>query len=175
MKLNAQSLVLVLCFFALKPLELMGQSLEEAIRITLKTNPDIQASAYNLMAAEQLKNQVRGSLLPSIDFVFSGGHEESNNTTTRALGENELDMTRVERSLKITQLLFDGNSTRNLVRQQKALVESALARLLSAKEATTLRAVQVYLEVLRRDEIVRLSEENLGYHDDTLEKIKFKR
>ena len=80
-------------------------------------------------------------------------------------------MTRVERSLKITQLLFDGNSTRNLVRQQKALVESALARLLSAKETTTLRAIQVYLEVLRRDEIVRLSEENLGYHDDTLEKI----
>ena len=67
MKLNAQSLVLVLCFFALKPLELMGQSLEEAIRITLRTNPDIQASAYNLIAAEQLKNQVRGSLLPSID------------------------------------------------------------------------------------------------------------
>ena len=171
MKLNAQSLVLVLCFFALKPSELMGQSLEEAIRITLRTNPDIQASAYNLIAAEQLKNQVRGSLLPSVDLVFSGGYEESNNTTTRALGENGLDMTRVERSLKITQLIFDGNSTRNLVRQQKALVESALARLLSAKETTTLRAVQVYLEVLRRDEIVRLSEENLGYHDDTLEKI----
>ena len=171
MKLNAQSLVLVFCLFALKPSDLMGQSLEEAIRITLRTNPDIQASAYNLIAAEQLKNQVRGSLLPSVDLVFSGGHEESNNTTTRALGENGLDMTRVERSLKITQLLFDGNSTRNLVRQQKALVESALARLLSAKETTALRAVQVYLEVLRRDEIVRLSEENLGYHDDTLEKI----
>ena len=171
MKLNAQSLVLVLCFFALKPSELMGQSLEEAIRITLRTNPDIQANAYNLIAAEQLKNQVRGSLLPSVDLVFSGGYEESNNTTTRALGENGLDMTRVERSLKITQLIFDGNSTRNLVRQQKALVESALARLLGAKETTALRAVQVYLEVLRRDEIVRLSEENLGYHDDTLEKI----
>ena len=171
MKLNAQSLVLVLCFFALKPSELMGQSLEEAIRITLRTNPDIQANAYNLIAAEQLKNQVRGSLLPSVDLVFSGGYEESNNTTTRALGENGLDMTRVERSLKITQLLFDGNSTRNLVRQQKALVESALARLLGAKETTALRAVQVYLEVLRRDEIVRLSQENLGYHDDTLEKI----
>ena len=142
MKLNAQGLVLVLCFFALKPSELMGQSLEEAIRITLRTNPDIQASAYNLIAAEQLKNQVRGSLLPSVDLVFSGGHEESNNTTTRALGENGLDMTRVERSLKITQLIFDGNSTRNLVRQQKALVESALARLLSAKETTTLRAVK---------------------------------
>ena len=78
----------------------MGQSLEEAIRITLKTNPDIQASAYSVKAAEQLKNQVRGSLLPSVDFVFSGGHEESNNTTTRALGEDGLDMTRVERSFR---------------------------------------------------------------------------
>ena len=48
----------------------MGQSLEEAIRITLRTNPDIQASAYSVTAAEQLKNQVRGSLLPSVDFVF---------------------------------------------------------------------------------------------------------
>ncbi|MBT08342.1 MAG: hypothetical protein CMQ27_03310 [Gammaproteobacteria bacterium] len=171
MKFNFQGLVLVFCFFVFKPSELMGQSLEEAVRITLKTNPDIQASAYSVKAAEQLKNQVRGSLLPSVDFIFSGGHEESNNTTTRALGEDGLDMTRVERSLKITQLLFDGNSTRNLFRQQEALVESALARLLSTQETTTLRAIQVYLEVLRRDEIVRLSEENLGYHDDTLEKI----
>ena len=84
MKLNLQGLFLVFCLFFLKPLESMGQSLEEAIRVTLRTNPDVKASAYNLTAAEQLKNQVRGSLLPSVDFVFSGGHEESNNTTTRA-------------------------------------------------------------------------------------------
>jgi len=148
-----------------------GQSLEDAIRITLKTNPDIQAGFYGVAAAEELKNQVRGGFFPSVDLVFSGGHEESNNTTTRALGEDGLDMTRVERSIKVTQLLFDGNATRNLVRQQGAMVNAALARLLNAQESTSLRVIQVYMEVLRRGEIVRLSEQNLGYHDETLKKI----
>ena len=100
MKFKVQGLVLVSCIFVLKPSELVGQSLEEAVRITLRTNPDIQASAYSLRAAEQLKKQVRGSLLPSIDFVFSGGHEESNNTTTRALGENGLDILKLKNYLE---------------------------------------------------------------------------
>ena len=44
---SARSVLSFLSFF-LKPLESMGQSLEEAIRVTLRTNPDVQASAYNL-------------------------------------------------------------------------------------------------------------------------------
>lgn len=149
----------------------VAQTLEESIRATLRTNPDVLASQYSLDAAEQLKNQARGAYFPSVDLVLAGGYENSNNTTTRALGEDDLDFTRAERGIRVTQLLFDGASTRNFVKQQSALVDAALARLGSTQENISLRAIQVYLEVLRRNEVVRLAELNLAHHDETLEKI----
>ncbi|MBO6556317.1 MAG: TolC family outer membrane protein [Pseudomonadales bacterium] len=148
-----------------------AQTLEDTIRITLRTNPDVLASLYSVDAAEELKNQARGAYFPSIDLVLAGGYENSNNTTTRALGEDDIDLTRSESSIRVTQLLFDGASTRNFVRQQSALVDAALARLVGTQENVGLRAIQVYLEVLRRNEIVRLAERNLAHHDETLEKI----
>ncbi|MBO6565853.1 MAG: TolC family outer membrane protein [Pseudomonadales bacterium] len=148
-----------------------AQTLEDTIRITLRTNPDVLASLYSVDAAEELKNQARGAYFPSIDLVLAGGYENSNNTTTRQLGEDDNDLTRSESSIRVTQLLFDGASTRNFVRQQSALVDAALARLVGTQENVGLRAIQVYLEVLRRNEIVRLAERNLAHHDETLEKI----
>ncbi len=149
-----------------------AQTLHEAVRTTLKTNPDVLASQYGVTAADELRKQARAGYFPTIDVVLAGGEENSNNTTTRALGDDDLDLTRKERSVRLTQLLFDGSATRNFVRQQTALTDAAIARLVSTQENVSLRAIQVYLESLRRDEIVRLAEENLGYHEDTLGKIR---
>lgn len=153
------------------PSHLWAQNLEETIRATLRTNPDVLASRYTVDAAEQLRNQARGAYFPSVDLVLAGGYENSNNTTTRALGEDDLDLTRAERGIRVTQLIYDGSSTRNFVRQQAALVNAALARLAGTQENVSLRAIQVYLEVLRRNEIVGLAEANLAHHDETLDKI----
>ena len=148
-----------------------AQTLDEAIRMTLRTNPDVLASSYSVEAAEQLQRQAKGAYLPSVNVVVAGGRENSNNTTTRALGVDDLRLTREERSVRVTQLMFDGGATINFVRQQSALADAAAARLASTRENIGLRAIQVYLEALRRDEVVELAKENLGYHDDTLDKI----
>ena len=148
-----------------------AQSLEEVVELTLRTNPDVLAVEHGLDAAEQLHRQARGAYLPSLDFVIAGGRENSNNTTTRALGQDDLKLTRAERSLRLTQLIYDGSATRGFIQQQAALVDAATARLVSARESISLRAIQVYLESIRRSEVVALAEENLGHHDETLEKI----
>lgn len=150
---------------------LMAQTIEEAVRATLRTNPDVLASQYSLEAAEQVRKQARSAYFPSLDLVLAGGYENSNNVTTRALGWGDVDLTREERSIRLTQLIFDGSATRNFVRQQTALADVAVARLGSTQENVSLRAIQVYLESMRRADIVRLAEENLGHHDDTLGKI----
>ena len=142
-----------------------AQTLREAVTTTLRTNPDISASQYNVEAAKQLKRQAKGALYPSLDLVIAGGRESSNNTTTRASGSDDLRLTRKERSLRFTQLLYDGFSTQSLVEQQSALTEAALARLNGTRESISLRAIQLYLEVLRRGDVVRLANENLAHHD----------
>ena len=148
-----------------------GQSLTDAVTTTLRTNPDILASKYNLEAAQQLRKQARSGYFPVLDFVVAGGRETSNNSTTRAAGLPDLELDRRERSLKLTQLLYDGFATSSLVKQQTHLVDAAILRLSSSQENVSLRAVQVYLEVLRRDAVVGLTEENLTHHEDTLSKI----
>lgn len=162
--------ILLACSFA--SCAVRAQTLEEAVEATLRTNPDILASEHNVEAAEQLYKQARGAYLPSVDFVLATGRENSNNTTTRAAGVDELELTRDERSVRITQLLYDGFSTSNLVARQDALVDAAMARLASSKENVSLRAIQTYLEVLRRGEVVELARENLRHHDTTLAKIR---
>lgn len=150
----------------------VAQSLEEVIQTTLATNPDVQASRYGVEAADELRKQARGGYFPSVDVILAAGQEKSNNTTTRAAGQVDDVFDREERSVRLTQLLYDGFGTSNLVKQRAAQLEAATARLSSTQENTSLRAVQVYLEVLRRDEIVRLTEVNLKQHQDTLAKIR---
>lgn len=149
-----------------------GQSLDDAVRTTLRTNPDILTSRYNVEAAEQLRRQARSGYFPVIDLVLAGGRENSNNATTRAAGFDDLSLTRENKSLKLTQLIYDGFSTKNLVLQQTALLDAATARMGSSQDNVSLRAIQVYLEVLRRDAVVVFASDNLAEHDLTLGKIR---
>lgn len=167
---NSASIFCLLLLGLMCPLA-SAQTIDEVIKMTLRTNPDVLASQFSVRAAEELKNQARGGYLPRLDLVLAGGRENSNNTTTRALGEDDFYLTRADRSLRLTQMIYDGSSTRNLVKQQSSLVDAAIARLGSAQENVSLRAIQVYLEVLRRGLVVELAEENLGYHEQTLGKI----
>ena len=132
---------------------LAAQSLTDAIEMTLRTNPDILVSKYGVEAAQQLHKQAKGAYLPSLDLALAGGYENSDNTTTRATPLNEIDLTKQEKSIKVTQLLYDGFATSNLIKQQSALIDSAAARLGSSQENVSLRAVQVYLEMLRRKKL----------------------
>lgn len=147
-------------------------SLEQAVRNTLATNPNILASEHSVDAAEDVVRQAQAGYLPSVDVILAAGEETSNNATTRAAGVDERDLTREERSVRVTQMLYDGFATRNSVAQQRSLLDAATSRLVNTEESTALRAVQAYLEVLRRNEIVELAQANLSQHEDTLSKIR---
>lgn len=149
-----------------------AQDLTDVIETTLRTNPQIQASKYDLDAARELERQARGGFFPTVDVMFASGRENSNNTTTRAAGLDERTLTREEKSIRLTQLLFDGGATGNFVDQRNAQADAAMARLVNSQESVGLRAVEVYLEVLRRDAVVELANENLAHHDSTLSKIQ---
>jgi len=170
-----QTLILRLCpllLGALAASPAAAQTLLEAVQQTLATHPELLASRHNLEAASQLERQARGAFLPSIDLVLAGGEENSNNTTTRAAGADDLSLTRRESSLKLTQLLWDGGATGSFADQQSALAVAAASQLLTQQENTSLLAIQVYLEMLRRQSVVDLTRENLDHHEGTLRKIE---
>ena len=149
-----------------------AQSLVEVLEQTLATNPNIQSTAYNVTAAEALRRQAASGYLPSVDLFLARGLERSDNTTTRAAEEVNRQFDRFERSLTINQMLYDGFATANFVRQQEAVLQATVSRLISTQENTSLGAAQAYLEVLKRERLVELANTNLKQHDETLVKIE---
>lgn len=157
---------------ALTTVQAGAMTLREAVETTIRTNPNVLASGYNVEAVEDVVRQAKSRYLPSVDLILAGGEEVSNNPTTRAASVDELRLTRAERSLRVTQMLYDGFATQGNVRQQRSLLDAAVSRLAGQQNTSGLRAVEVYLEVLRRREVVELSQRNLDQHLSTLSKIQ---
>jgi len=149
-----------------------AQTLVEAVKATLVFSPIIKTDESNLEAAQELKAQARSGYLPTVDLLLGVGQERSDNTTTRANGWLGETITRQERSLQVTQMLYDGFFTRNRVKEQNFVVQATAQRLFSTRENVSLRAATAYLEILRREQMVTLARENLQQHEDTLKKIE---
>ena len=143
-------------------------SLEEAVRISLATNPDIGIVASNREAVDQELRQARGLYLPQVDLALGYGRENTNNRSTRAKNANQYSgrraLTRLESSITLTQRVFTGFETQYTVDREKARVESAANRVYENAELLALDAVGAYYEVLRQRELVNLAEENVQIH-----------
>jgi adhesin transport system outer membrane protein len=102
------------------------------------------------------------------------GPENNDTPSTRAQGFDGLDLTRREIELQAHQLLFDGFATKNNVNRQEARIESTAYALFDVSERTGLSAVDVYLEVLRRRQLLELSKENLASHSSIYDQVKLR-
>ncbi len=147
-------------------------SLEDAVRISLATNPDIGVVAHNREAVDEELRQARGLYLPQIDGAAGIGREQHDDETTRANNNDDRWLTREEASVALIQRLFTGFETDNTVRRDKARVESAASRVFENSEFVALDAVGAYYEVLRQRELVNLAEENVEIHLGITESIR---
>lgn len=71
-------------------------------------------------------------------------------------------------------MVFDGFATSSEVGRQQANVNSRAYALLGTSERTALDVAQVYTDVLRRQEMVRLAEENLKNHQRVYDQISLR-
>ena len=149
-------------------------SLQESVQKTIQTNPSIKASASERRSIDHELEQARAGYFPRADLGLGLGREHSDNPTTRAAGGSSPELTRGEASLTISQMLFDGFAVSSEVDRQRARVNSSAYKVYGTAEATGLRAVEVYLDVLRRQELVALAKDNLLAHGRTFDQIKLR-
>jgi adhesin transport system outer membrane protein len=147
-------------------------SLEEAVELSLTTNPDIGIVAANREATEEELRQARGLYLPQVDIAAGIGWEGTNDRATRAANTDTLDLTRQESSITLIQRIFDGFESDFTVARDKARVESAARRVYENSEFIGLDAVGAYYEVLRQRELVALADGNVQVHMDILSALK---
>ncbi|MHB8474227.1 MAG: TolC family outer membrane protein [Gammaproteobacteria bacterium] len=149
---------------------LSAQTLIEAVQETLKTNPDILNSAQERLAVDQELRQARAGYLPSVDLNAGIGRERSNNPFTAG----SIALTRREAGISLSQMLFDGFVTPSEVDRQMARVNSRAYTLQSNAEDMALHAIEMYLNVLRRQYLVAAAEENLKAHERIHDQIKLR-
>ncbi len=161
---------MLLCLLAIS-MPVNSASLKSAVEQTLATNPDVLADINQRKARQQELRQARSGYGPTLEVTGAFGVEESDNSTTRATGKNDETLARRERGVQVRQMVFDGFATKSEVKRQRARVDSSSNTLVSTAEQIALRTTEVYLEVLRRMELLALAKTNLATHEHTRNQI----
>ncbi|MDD1780851.1 TolC family outer membrane protein [Enterovibrio sp. ZSDZ35] len=143
-----------------------AQSLEQAVATTLTQNPLIK-EAYNEYKSRYENIDVStGGYLPSIDLEAGIGYSDYNNDSNKGT----YDPRDVRISLR--QLIWDGSITYNDIQRTKAEAEAQRYQLLADAQDTALSVVEVYLEVLRTQQILDLTHSNLTTHEEITADVK---
>lgn len=148
---------------------LYAVTLQEAVERTLASNPDVQVDVKQRLARNYELEQAKGGYYPTLDLVAGAGRERSLNATT---GETWKTLTRREAGLIANQLLFDGMYTSSEVDRQTARVNAQAHRVKGVSQNVAADAVEAYIEVLRRESLVTLADENLKVHERIFDQIK---
>ncbi|WED23140.1 TolC family outer membrane protein [Vibrio sp. JC009] len=154
------------CLIALSS-PIHGQTLEQAIAITLATNPELKAAYNEYVSYVEVNNGSKGAYRPSIDLDAGIGYEGIN----PAQG-NDTDLTRKEATISLTQLLWDGGSTWHNMDRTAADAESVRLQLLADASDKSLKVAEVYLDAVKAHEVLALSESNLAVHKSIYKNIK---
>ena len=150
---------------------LQASSLEDTVMITIGSNPDVLIAGSQRDSVEQQMEQTRAGFFPQADITLGTGWEHSDNPATRATGDHYRSLNRDEAEILIRQLLYDGQGTKREFERQRARVNSRAYATFSIAEVIGLRAVEVYLDVLREQKLVQLATNNLDNHQKTYDRI----
>ncbi len=137
--------------------QVQSETLQEAVSTMLQTNPEVRSSAYNRLGRDEEVRQARAGYLPEVNVTAGYGIQNIQEPVKDERSAQEV-------VLGLRQNIFTGFATKNEVERQKARVNSQAYSLQSTSENIALRTTEVYLNVLRQQEFLRLAEENLGAH-----------
>ncbi len=151
-----------------------AQSLPQAVQQALEVHPEVRSGVNGRLAADFQLKAARGAYWPKVDLFAGYGREGSDEPGTRRGDDHWTSLTRSESSLRIQQLVFDGFATDNEVQRRKATVDAQAHALLATSERTALQVVEAYLDVLRREELVRIAKDNVRAHQRVYDQIRLR-
>ncbi|VUD68740.1 Outer membrane efflux protein BepC [Thalassocella blandensis] len=145
-------------------------TLREAIEIAAINNPAVQAAWNALEASGEGVRAAKGGYLPSVDLDAEVGSERSEDPFGQS---TSLDTSSYR--LTITQMLFDGFSTKQQVAKQNFTKNARYYEFRLVAEEVALQTAQAYLDVLRYRDLVSLANENyqqhMRYHKDIQDRV----
>jgi adhesin transport system outer membrane protein len=147
-----------------------AETLQDAVKHMLQTNPEIKAISYNRLAKDQQVIQAEGGYYPTLDFYHSNGIDYQKDYLS-----NFTEKTRPKSTvLSLRQNLFQFGVTDSEVSRLEATVRSEAYLLQGTSENLALKASSVYLNVLSNLELYELAKENLINHERIYDQMKLR-
>lgn len=166
-KINLSVLTCALVYSSLG-VAVEATSLEESVERAVLSNPEISARFQDFQSGLEGKNVARGALLPEVNVTGRIGREWEGSGGDRS----STSWNRRGYTLELRQLLFDGFSSLNQVKQLGFEKLSGYYELLATVDEVALEAALAHIDVLRYKEVVALAEENHETHVSTLRQIE---
>lgn len=131
--------------------------------------PEIKVGQAGVRMQQSSLDTVRSQRLPQIGFSLRGGEERFRNSASRyalsKLGGFSLDA---------SQVLFDGGSAKNRVREARALNRLSEIELESTRQELALDLSQTYVDILKYRTLLEFAEESARIHRTALRKTSRK-
>ncbi|WP_432698025.1 TolC family outer membrane protein [Marinobacterium sp. YM272] len=143
-------------------------TVQEVVADNLAQNPEVARALESYRAVTKEVDQAKAGYLPTVDATLGYGWE----WTDKENGIQDTELNRREGRLNVNQMLFDGLATPSEVKRQEARMASARSAALDVAENYALQASRAYLELLRRDQLLKLSKETLYNHVNIYDQIK---
>nr|WP_297347758.1 TolC family outer membrane protein [uncultured Glaciecola sp.] len=171
-----QAIIGLLCLFTLSVKGLYAQSLEQAVALALDTHPDIRQAFARFKSKEEDVNRATAGYLPTVDITAGYGYEYTDTPSNRRSGlgidDGETELGRGEFGVSLRQMLFDGMFTSSEVKRTKFEASAEQWALISTAEDLALSVSQAYLNYLKNQQLVTLSEKNVESHQKIYGQIK---
>ncbi len=147
-------------------------SLATVVKKTLQQNPEVLKNRAYRLAADAAIRQAKSGFLPKVSGSLGVGR--SNTTTTYSTSTSENSLSPIMTNFSITQPVFSGFGTYNLVQQRKEEFKGASFNESYTKEDLALQATSAYLNVLLNKHLHELTKNNVGVHKEILTKVDIK-
>jgi adhesin transport system outer membrane protein len=140
----------------------------DSVAAALAYNPRLKMLQSNHEAIGFELDRARGGYFPRVDIAAGYGAESHSDEFTRSGDIDHNFYDRMEASIRLSQLVYDGQETTSRVGVEEAKLDSAKLRVFDNAEAIALDAIIAHMEVYRQRVLYGLAEKNVRDHEEIL-------
>ncbi|MDR9828082.1 TolC family outer membrane protein [Vibrio sp. FNV 38] len=146
-------------------------TLEESVAFAIDYSPEVVGQYARYQSVVRERESVVGTYLPQVNLYGAIGQEQIWTQNDNRLNDNA---TRSEVGLKISQLIFDGFATTSDIDRLGFEAESERLTLISRSENVALDVSRVYLDLLKAQTVLELTDRNVREHEEIYADIEDK-
>lgn len=159
------------CFGLLAP-AVHAESLREAVRFAVTTNPVVKASEAQMRAAAFELLLLEREYTPTVTLDGEVGWQRIDDPSNLSPEDNDDGKARNRIGLRAELVLFDGFRRSNLVYANAARVDGSIFRLLDASETLALNATEAYIDVYRHRVLRDVAMRNVAKHEEIGQRVR---